>query len=99
MEEVLAHGEPHDERGKRILAQAGRELLLMQGSDWPFLLFTTQAKEYANQRFHHHHQRFRKLIWAARDLMDTSRLSEDELRGIEDVDNPWPELDYDCFRA
>ena len=23
----------------------------MEGSDWPFLLFTTQAKEYANQRF------------------------------------------------
>lgn len=99
MEEVLAHGEPRDERGRRILAQAGRELLLMQGSDWPFLLFTTQAKEYANQRFHHHHQRFRKLIWAARDPADEKRLSEDELKGIEDVDNPWPDLDYACFKA
>ncbi|MEN6473634.1 MAG: glycoside hydrolase family 57 protein [Syntrophaceae bacterium] len=99
MEEVLAHGEALDERGERILAQAGRELLLMQGSDWPFLLFTTQAKEYANQRFHHHHQRFRKLIWAARDLADTSRLSDDELKGIEDVDNPWPDLDYAWFKA
>ena len=99
MEEILAQSQPLDERGKRILAQAGRELLLMQGSDWPFLLFTTQAKEYANQRFHHHHQRFRKLIWAARDLVDKSRLSEDELTGIEDVDNPWPELDYACFKV
>ena len=42
----------------------------MQGSDWPFLLFTTQAKEYANQRFHHHHQRFQRLIWAAKKLED-----------------------------
>ena len=53
---------PGDERGKRVLRQMARELLLMQGSDWPFLLFTVQAKEYTNERFHHHHQRFRKII-------------------------------------
>ncbi|HQP29965.1 MAG TPA: DUF1957 domain-containing protein [Deltaproteobacteria bacterium] len=98
MEEVLARGEPRDERTRRILAQAGRELLLMQGSDWPFLLFTTQAKEYANQRFHHHHQRFRKLIWAAHDLGDHARLPENELAQMEDIDNPWSELDYAYFK-
>jgi 1,4-alpha-glucan branching enzyme len=97
LEQVLSSGPPQDERGRRILRQCGRELLLMQGSDWPFLLFTTQAKEYANQRFHHHHQRFQKLIWAAKALGDFSRLSEEELRGMEDIDCPWPGLDYTLF--
>lgn len=97
-EQVLAQARPEDERGHRILRQMARELLLMQGSDWPFLLFTMQAKEYANQRFHHHHQRFRKLIWAAQDLHDHGRLSEAELRQIEDVDSPWPALDYFLFK-
>jgi 1,4-alpha-glucan branching enzyme len=98
MEQTLALSIPHDERGRRIIAQMGRELLLMQGSDWPFLLFTLQAKEYANQRFHHHHQRFRKLYWAAQDLHDYSRMSDHELWQFEDVDCPWHDLDADLFR-
>lgn len=97
MEQTLSHVQPRDERGCRILRQMARELLLMQGSDWPFLLFTLQAKEYANQRFHHHHQRFRKLFWAAQDLRDHSRMSEDELRQIEDIDSPWQGIDYTIF--
>jgi 1,4-alpha-glucan branching enzyme len=98
LERVLNDEPPRDERGQRILRQCGRELLLMQGSDWPFLLFTTQAKEYANQRFHHHHQRFQKLIWAAKDRNDHSRLSYEELLHLEDIDCPWPNLDYTVFR-
>ncbi|HVN72829.1 MAG TPA: 1,4-alpha-glucan branching protein domain-containing protein [Desulfomonilia bacterium] len=97
-EQVLDNIRPEDERGQRILRQMARELLLMQGSDWPFLLFTTQAKEYANQRFHHHHQRFLKLLWAAKDLGDKSRLSEEALRQMEDVDCPWPAIDWAIFR-
>lgn len=97
MEQILDQARPWDDRGHRILRQMARELLLMQGSDWPFLLYTLQAKEYANQRFHHHHQRFRKLAWAARDLGDHGRLSEQELCGMEDVDCPWPEIDYNIL--
>jgi predicted glycosyl hydrolase (DUF1957 family) len=70
----------------------------MQGSDWPFLLFTQQAKEYANQRFHHHHQRFLKLLWAAEDLLDRSRLKDRELEEVEEVDCPWSDIDYHLFR-
>ncbi|GAB4311676.1 MAG: 1,4-alpha-glucan branching protein [Promethearchaeota archaeon] len=84
-------------RDARVLRQCGRELLLMQGSDWPFLLFTEQAKEYANQRFHKHHQAFRKLVWAAGDLDQPGRLSDSELATLEDVDSPWPDLDFWLF--
>jgi 1,4-alpha-glucan branching enzyme len=97
-EQVLAQTRPQDERGHRILRQMVRELLLMQGSDWPFLLFTMQAKEYANQRFHHHHQRFLKLIWAAQDLNDHGRLADAELQQMEDIDSPWPDIDYNLFK-
>jgi 1,4-alpha-glucan branching enzyme len=103
MEQVLVfldgQGRSADDRGRRILRQMARELLLMQGSDWPFLLFTTQAKEYANQRFHRHHQRFQKLFWASKDLSDLTRMKDQELRDMEDVDSIWPDIDYDLFRS
>lgn len=82
-----------DERGMRIMKQMAREKLLLEGSDWPFLLHTKQAKEYANQRFHNHHQRFNKLLWAAKNLDDKQRISDEELTDLEVLDNPWPELD------
>ncbi len=85
-------------RERRILSQLGRELLLMEGSDWPFLLFTKQAKEYANQRFHNHHQRFNKLLWAAKNFDEPHRISEHDLREMESVDNPWADLDVNIFQ-
>jgi 1,4-alpha-glucan branching enzyme len=44
-----------------VLAQAARELLLLQSSDWPFLITTGQAAEYATQRFREHVERFDRL--------------------------------------
>jgi len=83
---------------ERILKQIARELLLMEGSDWPFLLYTAQAKEYANQRFHHHHQRFLKLIWAAKDFSDKSRISEQDLEDMESIDSCFLDINIDYFR-
>lgn len=48
-----------DTRG--ILNQAARELLLAESSDWPFLVTTGQAKNYAVQRFTQHLERFNHL--------------------------------------
>ena len=41
-----------------ILEGAARELLLMQASDWPFLVHTKQAADYAIKRFCSHATRF-----------------------------------------
>ena len=46
---------------ERVLNQAARELLLLQSSDWPFLVTTGQAKDYAVKRFNEHVERFNKL--------------------------------------
>jgi 1,4-alpha-glucan branching enzyme len=97
-ENVLELNYHPNEWAKRILQQAARELLLMEGSDWPFLLYTKQAKEYANQRFHHHHQRFNKLIWAAKDPSEKNRINIREFEEIESIDSCFKDLNINYFR-
>jgi len=46
----------------RFLKQAARELLLLESSDWPYMVAKNRAKEYATQRFRSHLQRFNLLI-------------------------------------
>ncbi len=82
----------------RILKQTTRELLLLEGSDWPFLLYTEQAKEYANQRFHHHHQRFLKLLWAAKNFNDRNRINLRDLEEIESIDSCFQDVNIDYFK-
>jgi 1,4-alpha-glucan branching enzyme len=48
-----------------VLAQAARELLLLQSSDWPFLVTTGQAAEYATLRFTEHLAKFNRLAYLA----------------------------------
>ena len=38
------------------------------------------------------------MIWAAKDLREMSRLGEQDLHPIEEVDNPWPEISIDYFQ-
>ena len=45
--------------------QAGRELILLEASDWPFLVTTRQAKEYAEERFLRHLRDYEALAGAA----------------------------------
>jgi 1,4-alpha-glucan branching enzyme len=97
-ETVLANTPSPMEKEKEVLQQAARELLLMEGSDWPFLLYTKQAKEYANKRFHHHHQRFNKLIWQARNINEPNRLPKDEFNHIKSIDSCFQDLNLDYFR-
>jgi len=97
-EEVLDQNPTPDDWQLRILKQAARELLLMEGSDWPFLLYTEQAKEYANQRFHHHHQRFLKLLWAAKNFNEKNRINLYELEEIEAIDSCFRDINVDYFK-
>jgi 1,4-alpha-glucan branching enzyme len=76
-----------------MLNQAARELLLLQSSDWPFLVTTLQAKEYAAERFQEHLDRFNQL--AA--LAETDTYSADAeafLAALRERDNPFPSIDY-----
>ncbi len=89
-----------DEVGWRkcVLNQAARELLLLESSDWPFLISTGQAREYAFSRFQGHLSRFNRLALIA----GAPRLhDEDEqfVKRIEELDNPFPWIDYRAFKA
>ena len=82
-----------------ILNQAARELLLLQSSDWPFLITTGQAKDYATERFTDHTERFN---WLAGLAERNTALSEEERTRLDDIivrDNPFPLIDYRDFAA
>ena len=51
--------------GKRIMQQLCRELLLLESSDWQFLITTGAARDYAEIRFLTHNDQFNeiKAIW------------------------------------
>jgi len=92
----------------RALAQLGRELLLLQSSDWPFLVTTGQAKDYAISRFREHQLRFDVLAGMLRDWephpalshaapMGGSKIEVGLLQRYEELDNPFEGLDYRVF--
>jgi len=70
----------------RALKQMMRELLLLEASDWPFLIHTGQAANYARQRYREHARTFFYLADSLR-----QNLVPDDLGEIERRDNPFPE--------
>jgi 1,4-alpha-glucan branching enzyme len=49
---------------ERVLAQAARELLLLQSSDWQFIISTGAAADYATRRFTGHAEDLDRLVGA-----------------------------------
>jgi 1,4-alpha-glucan branching enzyme len=99
MEQLVAEvSEPTDQQ-QAMLDQAARELLLLESSDWPFLVTTGQAKEYAVQRFTEHVERFNELG----DLLEAGgelTVNEEEfVARVGERDNPFPTIDPDEFAA
>jgi len=74
----------------RVLKQLARELLLAQSSDWPFLMKTGTAREYATKRIIDHFARFDRL----HDQLITNRVDEDFLRDCEWRDNLFPNVNW-----
>src|SRR5438094_9568808 len=83
-----------DDLHQRAVRQAARELLLASSSDWPFLVTTGQAADYAVERFRSHALRFRRSLELAR--AGTSS-DEVELRSLERADNPFPDAGPEDF--
>ena len=79
----------------RALNQLARENLLLQSSDWPFLITTWQAKDYATDRFREHVDRFEKIA----DMIESGNINESELKEIESIDNCFPVIDYRVYQS
>ncbi len=80
---------------ERIILQALREFLLLQSSDWQFLIYTKSAKDYAEQRFSFHHSDFNKLLDFVDKVNETKQLDENNLHYLEATErrnSPFQEL-------
>lgn len=98
MESLAAKYPSADGELLTTLNQCARELVLLESSDWPFLISTGQAKEYASGRFQQHLARFNNLVAMAQ----CGALSDNDRRFLENVmelDNPFPKIDYRNFAA
>ena len=80
-----------------VLNQAARELLLLESSDWPFLVTTGQADEYATQRFNSHVERFLRLADIAEQGVGPEARAYAE--GLYELDKVFPSIDYRWFAA
>ncbi len=80
---------PPDDDGlhARAARQAARELLLAQSSDWPFLVTTGQARDYAIERFRTHATRFDRAAAIAR---QGTAADLPELGSLERMDDVFP---------
>ena len=81
---------------RRVLAQTTRELLLLESSDWQFLITTQAARDYAERRVAEHYAEFKRLSEMARSLEDGNVLSAEAgemLSRLERQDFVFPPLD------
>jgi 1,4-alpha-glucan branching enzyme len=80
----------------RALRQLARTLLLLESSDWPFLITSRTAHDYAEGRVGEHYEDFKRLYAMARHLSEggapTAR-DLDTLERLERTDAVFPEID------
>lgn len=83
-----------------LMQRAGRELLLLQASDWPFVIDSHGAVDYGIQRFAGHCTAFDRAtlmaedIAAGRELTDLNRI---ELQEMDAHDNIFPDIDLNWW--
>ena len=93
MEELVAAYPQTEGAMKEILDQSVRELVLLQSSDWPFLVTTGQAGTYAKNRFLEHTDRFEQLA----DIAGSGQVDAAAMtlcRKLCELDKIFPDLDY-----
>ena len=95
--------EPQDSMKRRVLNQMARELVLLQSSDWLFIITNGTMVDYAKKRVKDHTGRFNKLYgWIKEDkaLREKDTLDKDKLKFlemIEEKDPIFPEMDYTLY--
>jgi 1,4-alpha-glucan branching enzyme len=94
MEQLVRQFPNADGDLKRALNQLLRELLLMQSSDWAFIMTTGTTVQYATKRFREHLDRFRTLA----DQIEGNKLNMEFVAFCEERDLIFPKADYRLFR-
>ncbi len=84
------------EPATRIVKQLCRELLLLEASDWQFLITTLSARDYAEIRFNTHKDQFQALREILEAFLVNPTLTpeqESRLAAIELRDNIFPDIE------
>jgi 1,4-alpha-glucan branching enzyme len=91
-----ANGSDSQPIAERVIKQLCRELLLLESSDWQFLITTGAARDYAELRFETHMDQFNELksIWQHFESHHTvTPEQEARLAAIEQRDSIFPDID------
>jgi len=84
----------------RLLKQLARELLLLQSSDWQFLISTWSARDYAENRITLHYENFNKLYSIISDYTSGKVVDEAKwsfLGKLEKADSIFSEIELTPF--
>jgi 1,4-alpha-glucan branching enzyme len=85
---------------KQMLIRAARQLVLLQASDWPFVIHSQGAVDYGIQRFSGHATRFDRMTLIAEHLATGRELSDLERTQIQEADthdNIFPEIELEWW--
>ncbi|MFX1356523.1 MAG: 1,4-alpha-glucan branching protein domain-containing protein [Promethearchaeota archaeon] len=100
-EEIMTkHKNSKDENLIKILKQMARELLLLESSDWQFLITTWSARDYAENRIALHYENFNRLYKMAETYASGKNVAEGEwhfLGMLEENDAIFREIDLEPF--
>jgi 1,4-alpha-glucan branching enzyme len=91
-----------NETATRLVKQICRELLLLESSDWQFLITTKAARDYAEKRFSTHLDQFRTLLDTWRRFEATHQISAEKLQELEAIelrDSIFPEIDPELWAS
>jgi 1,4-alpha-glucan branching enzyme len=85
-----------------VLRQTGRELLLLESSDWQFLISTWSARDYAELRFTNHWEVIKRLFDLVRRLAAEESLAPEDWAFVEECEQKdllFPDIDPNWWRA
>jgi 1,4-alpha-glucan branching enzyme len=74
----------------KTFEQAGRELLLLEASDWQFIITTKGAIDYSTKRFHEHALNLKLLLDLGDRLLDGIEPDEEDKRLINETNHANP---------
>ena len=97
---INQYGDTNDPSLLRILKQLSRELLLLESSDWQFLITTWSARDYAEQRVSLHYENYIRLYNICIRYTNKENIDERDwafLGKLEEIDNIFPELELKLF--
>jgi len=95
-------GATQDETLRKLVQQAARELLLLEASDWQFLITTWSARDYAEHRVQSHHTDFKRVAELARKYGRHETLTPEDWAYFGDLchrDHLFPNVDPQWWRS